>query len=242
MKKLLVSLFMLICLTAHSQDAEPPPDESVLPMPGENEQAAPEEPEKKPKVESPWKYGVGLSLSLRSKFISLNTSRTGVTGELNSELDFENSLSLELEARNVKKHDWGFQGGMTLDRERKLEGGKITATGVTVSVTSTSEPAKLQTNVFYGNAVYRWEDFYLPFGLNLSRVNYTPSPTANEIAEASGGWGFQAGAGYYFDEHLVVEGMVRSIGLKLKSTRDGATTDFGNSTLSTIMLTGKYLF
>lgn len=194
-----------------------------------------------PTKESSWQFALGGSLSLSSsaRFDSITVSNTA--GTLTAQLDYSNSISLELEARNMKANSWGFVGGLSLDREQEITGGTISGAGSFVVLTG-GNPSKIQTNTIYGSAVYRWNQFYLPFGLNISSVKYTPPSGYTGTASAKGGVGGQLGVGYYFSENFALEGHSRAIGLKLSGANSGSTFDYGDGFLSRLVITGKYIF
>ncbi len=188
-----------------------------------------------------WRFGVGASYGLISKssFSQVNesTSLNAVVVDLN----FENALSLELDARQSAPNSWGFIGGLTYDQDRKVTGGKIVDTGSTISF-PTSDPFKIQFIVFSGNVVYRWNEFYLPFGLNINIAKYTSPSTFSGTHSVNGGLGGQLGVGYYLTEHFTVEAQSRATTFKLNVSTNSNSTDYGTGFFSTLMLTGKYIF
>ena len=188
-----------------------------------------------------WHFGLGGSLSLRSKLRFDTVTATGVTGNLVADLDYSNVFSIELEARKINQMSWGLMGGLTFDGERQLTGGSITGGGVSL-VVSDSDPSKIQATVIYGNAVYRWNQFYLPFGLNISAIKFTAASSFTGTSSASGGVGAQVGFGVYVKDNFVIEGYSRAVAVKLSSTSSSSTTNYGTGFLSNVMLTGKYIF
>jgi hypothetical protein len=188
-----------------------------------------------------WAIGVGASLNT-SATLHFNqvTVSTGV-GSYIVEMQAEDVASIELEARNMDQQSWGFIGGLTYDFERKFTGGRITGFGGTVTLGST-DPAKLKTSVLSANAAYRWENFYLPFGLNYSFVKYTPPASFTGEVSVGGGLGGQLGVGYYISDSIVLEATSRAVLVKLKSTSSSGDVDYGTGYLSSLLLTGKMLF
>ncbi len=197
--------------------------------------------EKKETVSEHWRFGLGGSLSLSSKLKFDTVTTTGAVGNLVADLDYSNELSIEIEARKLNQMNWGFIGGLTYDAERKLTGGSVTGSGFSVAVNS-GDPSKIQATIIYGNAVYRWNQFYLPFGLNVSSIKFTPSSSYRGSSSVDGGLGGQLGVGYYINNNFVTEAYSRVVAVKLRSTTSSSTTDYGTGFLSNFMLTGKYIF
>ena len=91
------------------------------------------------------------------------------------------------------------------------------------------------------NALYRFNQFYIPFGVNFSApiLEYQNTSTTLEV---TGGVGVQFGLGYFINDSLAAEFFVRSIGLTL--TADSGTTkaEYGRGTLTGAGFGFKYLF
>lgn len=193
--------------------------------------------------ERPWRFGVGGSLSLSSKLRFTEGRTDGFSGTFEADLDYTNALSLEFEARNTPDNSWGVIGGLTYDFERKFDGGTIKGGGQSATLSAGSDPSKLQMTVLYANAVYRWNEFYLPFGLNISLPKYTPPNSYTGTSDVKGGLGVQLGVGFYFTEHFVGEIVSRAAAVKMSGVSStGTKTDYGTGFFSTLMFTGKYLF
>lgn len=197
-----------------------------------------------PQVEqerSSWMYGVGISLGMNSKvtFDEITTSIT--TNKMTADLDYDDAFSIELDARNLKHNALGFMYGVTLDMPRKFSGGRLSGNGRSVAI-SANNPDKFQTTVVFANAVYQWNDIYIPFGLNFGFVKYTPESGFNGSYSASGSIGAQLGIGYNVKKNFVVEGYSRAVAVNLKMVDSGTAIDFGTGYLSTIQFTLKYLY
>lgn len=185
-------------------------------------------------TERQWRFGLGLSYGAGSR-LSFNDIKSA-TSTGTADLDYENKLAIDLETRWMMSNAWGFQGGLTYDLEREFTGGKVTSNGITTTLSGSD--SKIQMTVIYGNAVYSWEQFYLPFGLNISIPKVTPTSGFTGNFSSSGGLGVQFGAGYNINDNFSVEAMLRGAAVKMTS----GATDFGMGFLSNLMLTGKYIF
>lgn len=178
-----------------------------------------------------WNFSLGISYDLgtAAKFDSATIS--GTSG-YSYELEYDNSFSIEADARYLPQNSWGFITGLTYDFDRKLNTATLTGNGVSSS--EDGQGRKLRTTVAYASAVYRWEKFYLPFGLNYSDVTITPSTNLS----ISGSVGVQLGIGYYVKDNFAIEAISRTLTARLKAP----TSDFGTGHLTSIMLTAKYIF
>ncbi len=184
-----------------------------------------------------WQWGAGASYSLTSRvrYDSITFTSGGISQTGTGELDFDKGFSLEVDLRNMPANSWGFMGGLTVDLARKE--GKGIAVFAGVAQTTEDYNNKLQMTVISANAVYRWNEFYVPFGANLNSPSYNaPNVTTK------GGVGAQIGFGYYVNSNVVIEGMSRATVLKQTSADSQGTTDFGTAYFSNLMLTAKYIF
>lgn len=204
------------------------------------QETAPKEPqvqEKTSNLMEGWRFGIGGSVSLVSKLKFNDVVISGYSGKYDVDFDFKNGFSLELDARTMNPQSWGFMGGLSYDSEREVSSLTVTD-GSGLSSSGSISGMKIQTTVIYGNAVYRWNEFYLPFGLNLSKVNATTAASNS----TSGGLGLQLGVGYYINENFVIEALSRATAVKLKTSSASTDVDFGTGYMSNLMITGKYIF
>jgi hypothetical protein len=230
LKNFIVAALLLTGIYSHAQGAAQPP-------------AANDKPAIEQSSKSGWNFAIGLGYSLSSKLKFDNGVGTssGSSTSFSTDLDYKNTYSLSFEGRNMPSNSWGFMGGIQFDGEREFDGGTITSGGITATVSS-SGGSKIQFTNLYANAVYRWDQFYLPFGLNVSSVKFTPASGSTGTSDASGGVGAQLGAGFALNENVALELFSRVVAIKLKGTTSTSTTDFGTGYLSTLIFQGKYIF
>lgn len=191
-----------------------------------------------------WQFGIGGSFSASTKLKF--PEGTVDSNKFDADLDYSGGLSVELEARLMKPVSWGFQGGVVFDGERKLTGGLISTADERVTLSS-ADPSKIQATIIYGNAVYRWNQFYLPFGFNISSIKYTTPSNFSGTSSANGGLGAQLGVGVYINDNFVMEAFSRVVTVKLTSENKNdlnemVNTNWGTGSLSNIMITAKYIF
>jgi hypothetical protein len=189
-----------------------------------------------------WQFGLGLGFSLASKakFDNGTVTTGGSSYTFTGDLDYKNAAVLEASGRYMPENSWGCILGLQIDGEREFDSGTITVAGLNVSLSSAD--SKLQVSNLFANAVYRWNQFYLPFGLNVSSAKFTAASGFSGTSDSSGALGAQVGVGYLPDEHWALELMSRAIGFKLKTATSTATADYGTGYLSTLIFAGKYYF
>jgi opacity protein-like surface antigen len=167
--------------------------------------------------ESQWQWGIGAGYSS----LSWKTDE----GILKADLDFNPALSLLAEIRNQAPNSFGSQFGISYDFERELDQGTITYATTTLNIPS-GNSLSIQMTTIYANLVYQWDSFYLPIGLNWSRVKLKAVNGTNTSSKTDGGLGVQLGFGWAFNRMLSTE-------LNFKGVRAdlGIQDNVGNSTI-----------
>ncbi len=156
---------------------------------------------------------------------------------LDTELNFEPALSFGYEFRESKEDSWGKAFGATYHMERELESGNINGTELTVS-----DPSKISMLRVYANAIYRWKNFYIPFGINFTSVNYTAPSDYTGNVDSTGGIGFNLAFGYYIDDKICIEYGAHSNLWGLEGTSGSTSIDYGDGALAVATLRLKYKF
>ncbi|RYZ63277.1 MAG: hypothetical protein EOP05_23910 [Proteobacteria bacterium] len=101
--------------------------------------------------------------------------------------------------------------------------------------------AAIPTSRVYANAIYRWDAFYLPFGINflLPKVEDGPLIFKNK----SGSVGGQVGAGYYVHENFATEFVVRASHVNLGGVASGTNYySYGDGYLFSANLIAKFIY
>jgi hypothetical protein len=191
--------------------------------------------------EKTFRVGVGTSLSLLAEEHYDDVTRSGVPGNFEAEFDHEPALSLELEGRYMAPNTLGVIFGLTYDFERDFDGGAVAGNGIVIPISS-SNPSEIQTTVIYANLAYQLDRFYIPFGINYSSFDYTPTPSFTGTAMLEGDIGLQFGFGFYATNNIVFESMYRILATEYRETENNITTNYGDGTFKTLQLTLKYIF
>lgn len=193
----------------------------------------------------PWRFGLGLSLradqTAEADIYARNLSNSQVlTGD--AEFDVKTGIALEADVRYMRKNNWGFLGGLSIGLSSEVDGGKITINGTTsTSSGGSADPDEVRVSYIHANAVYRWNEFYIPFGVNFSVIDY--DATGFDI-NADGGSGYQFGVGYLFNDNLAIEIMrvTTRFDISYTDTSNNIYIEFNEGFLTSYDLSVKYIF
>lgn len=192
-----------------------------------------------------WHWGLGAGLMLAAaggKFNDAKFTGTGGTITGSADLEYSKVLSLLIEGRMLPRDSWGTLIGLNHEFERNFEGGTISGGGTTVTMSGSGNVSKMQFTTLYASAAYRWETFYLPFGLNFNSVTFTPASGATGNSSASGSVGVQLGGGWMISPTFAVEAYSWVTSMKLKATNTTDTLDYGIDNFGSLRVFGKFIF
>lgn len=164
----------------------------------------------------------------------LGASSTG-----SGSLTFNPSYVVQADLRFVPKNHWGFMVGADYEGTRTLKSGMFNAGSTSIVLAG---GAKMQISTAYVNAVYRWENFYLPFGLNYSTVNFTTGGGVLGTDSVQGGIGAQLGVGWQFNNWFSLEAYSWATSMQMNMTTSGAYLECGTGIFGNLILMGKVLF
>lgn len=189
------------------------------------------------------RLGVSLYYSSANE-LEFDKAKTNTSSaEVNVNFKLENAVGVGLHYMRAKPNAWGYSVGGLLESTRKFKGFTVSANGNSITVNATNDDTKLTLLIAEGNALYRFENFYIPFGLNFSIPVLEYVSTSSKV-EALGSIGIQFGMGYFINDNLSAEIYYRSIGMQLKETSNSNSdeVDYGYGYLRGVALGVKYLF
>lgn len=203
--------------------------------------------DKKPEPVDPhrpkWKFAFGLGYNGEidaESDLKVTTLSSGVVNTGKVKFQTESGYSLTFEGRFLKKNGWGLTMGLDLDLAREVKSGSVTLGGNTVTFSgNSSDPDEISVAVFHGNAVYMWNNFYIPFGFNLSAIDYRA--TGLDV-NTSSSIGVQLGLGFQLDNGLIFELFSRAIGYELDYISNGLKVEFLEGIASEGIFRFKYQF
>ncbi|WP_413291721.1 hypothetical protein ACLSU7_09900 [Bdellovibrio sp. HCB185ZH] len=161
-------------------------------------------------------------------------STTGST-TTSAEYNLKSSASLGIDAHFLfwGENAWGFSVGGYFDLGRKVKDESVAIFGVT-------KDEYLGIIGFEGNAIYRFKQLYIPFGLNSSLP--VIGMDDSEITELQPGVGIQAGVGYMISEGNALEAKVRTTSFGYTQTANNVKLETGRGTGVGLILGWKYVF
>lgn len=194
-----------------------------------------------------WRFGLGLGYSMPSKqnFDKVKVSdNTGFdTGTYTYEWDSAPQLSLGFVRSS--RNNWGQSINLTYVTQHKIKGASYTIDGGTGGTLVITDPAKSESYILDGNLFYRWNSFYLPFGLNYSMHKYTmPASAVGYSVDVKGGLGAQLGIGFFLSNKFSIEVNSRALNYSLsfaKPTANNYKGDFGSSFMNSLNINLKLL-
>jgi hypothetical protein len=161
------------------------------------------------------------------KFKDAKTTSGGTTTKGEYELKTGPSLGADAHFAFWGENHWGFSVGGFFDLSHKIK-------DESMAVYGTTKETYLAILGFEGNAIYRFERWYIPFGINTSfPVIVTDEGDVNDV---SGGVGVQVGAGY-----LLGSSKRNAIEAKVRTTTFGYTQKINNVSVETDRGTGASL-
>lgn len=147
---------------------------------------------------------------------------------------FENGFMLGYEYRQIPSQGWGKSFGVMYHTKRDVD--KLQVDGFTFDITSS--PANIALLTLTANIHYRWEKFYLPFGINFTSVQFEPADTFDGSVDSKGGFGINFGLGWVIHDDWAVEYTAHSSSWTL----DTDDYDYGTGTIAVATLAAKYRF
>lgn len=167
-------------------------------------------------------FGLGFRVNNRLRFSDAK-ARSGAayaTGTLEY-TSLGTPVVLDLGISNTSKNSWGWGAGLTYT---SMSWDKVTVSDATSSATLVASGT---TSILspYVNAIYRWDNVFVPMGFNLSSLTHEGTPYF--ISQNKGSLGGQLGIGIIVNNNFsfLLESKVFGFG--------GATVTSGTTTLDT---------
>lgn len=149
---------------------------------------------------------------------------------------FDSGLALAYEYRQAKANSFGFAVGIDYHRDRDADTIEIDST----SLSLTGDVATISFTQLYINAIYKWESFYIPFGINYTSATYTPPNTYTGTLSSDSGIGINFGLGWEVGDKFLIEYGVKSSAFSIKSQDGQNIADYSDGALATSTLWLRY--
>ncbi|MDZ4057238.1 MAG: hypothetical protein U1D69_09765 [Polynucleobacter sp.] len=174
------------------------------------------------------KFVVGLAFSGRTSSSGTGGTASGLIGTFTSEFEYKEGFSVSAEMRDSPSNSWGYGVGITYDSNKELDSGTFSSGGTTLILTSAGGASKIGSTSLEVNAIYRWNEFYVPFGLNYTAIRFTPASGYTGGYDVEGGFGAQLGFGVHVSDAVSLEMISRAAPYSLRISQSGSSVNFGN--------------
>lgn len=186
-------------------------------------------------------YGF-YSFANEMRFESLRATGAGVSVSGAASYGTAAAPGVGIEVSDSSLMSWGWNSGIMYDSKRSIDSFTASAGGVSVSGSYIGRRPTVSFITMYGNLLYRWNYFYLPFGLNFSIPEFRRGDGAVGEYSMVGAMGSQLGAGFYLLERLSIEFMIRSLSFKASSAASGYAYEYDEGHLRGGQINLKYGF
>lgn len=180
-------------------------------------------------------YSVANEVRFNKAFVTTTTS----SGNVEAVFRTDNGVGLGVTYARMETNSWGFLGNLIYEPGREISSVKFTGSGGTATANFTNSP-RVSFLITEANAVYRWNTFYLPFGINVCAPAL--HDTQGSIVSVSSGFGVFLGGGLLINESSSLELFIRSLGLRMTETSDAGSIDYDLGTMAGLGFGYKYWF
>lgn len=186
--------------------------------------------------------GISLYYSLANEvhFDDAFVSTTSGSGKVEATYKTANSVGLGVTWAKMKPQSWGFLGNLVYEPGREINSVTFKGPGGTATANATGTKPKVSFLIIEGNAVYRWNSFYLPFGLNVNAPTLSDTDGAN--VDISGGLGIFLGGGFILGDNSSVEIFVRTISMNMTESSGTTHINYELGTMTGVGFGYKYWF
>lgn len=152
-------------------------------------------------------------------------------------VDSNASVGAGLELWHSEPHSFGWAAGLTYDSRRVVN--DVTLKNMNSSVPPFYNGFMPSFTIWtvYAEGVYRFDDFYFPFGINFSIPNYSDAPGDPGSTTFRGSIGPQGGAGYHVTSHFAVEALLRTLAFTAKRDEGNVSYNLGPDSSSACIST-----
>lgn len=160
-------------------------------------------------------------------------------GPLEITIESEPAFGMGAGYTRMAPRSWGFSILGMFEFNRAVKSLHLKGAGGSANL-SANERSKFSIFLLESNAIYRWNQFYLPFGFHFAKV--TLSGEGTDTINVDNGAGVHLGAGFFVGSRTSLEFFVRSTAFRMRESDSTGTLDYGTGTLVGVGLAGKFFF
>ena len=197
------------------------------------------------KSDEQFRIGVGTYVSTASTLKAKDASLRAQNGQYipaSLELDSSGSLAFVVEAKQMPKFAWGYQGGFAYEQKREIDNLTATINGTNFGSACPNACPTLAMSYAFGNAVYRFDQVYIPVGINFSNPDYKTTGNEGSSYNFEGRFGAQIGVGLTATDNMVFELMARTIRFEATEKQSNIEINYETVSMTGLNFTGKYYF
>lgn len=202
--------------------------------------------ESQPSHERAWKFAIGYGIMVSSGELEFKDARASDgtnSGDLHASMGLKKENSMLMEVQYLKPNSWGFIGGIKFEDARKIESITVSSGNNSATLTAGSDSALFRFTTYHVNAVYMWDKFYLPFGLNYSLVTLENLKVSGSYrTETMGLYGSQVGLGYMVTPSFAVELTSWTLAVDQYLRVKNDVLDFNEGLITSTLLSAKFRF
>lgn len=178
------------------------------------------------------KVGFFVHYSTANEMNFLNAYATTASGGGPLEIKFgmDTAGGIGMTFADMPTQNWGARTSFFFETLRDIKTVTLKGAGGTATGIITGTPPKVSFLVLEGSMVYRWETFYMPFGINYSIPTITD--LNGSTIDYSGTVGIYIGGGILTSDRTSVDFFIRGLGMRLKEVSGTTTVDYGMGTLT----------
>jgi|GEM_PF-1933455 len=187
--------------------------------------------------------GVSLHYSFANemRFDDAYVFSSGGSGKVEATFKASGSAGVGLSWAQMRPMSWGFVGSVLYEPPREIDSVIFKGPGGSSTGVITGTKPKVSFFIFEGNAVYRWNTFYLPFGLNASVPSLSDISSSTNI-EVKGNIGAFVGGGFLIGQQSSLEIFLRSIAITMTESDSTGSINYDRGTLTGVGVGYKYWF
>lgn len=172
-------------------------------------------------------------------FKDVNVTTTTASGTVEVDYGLESSVGIGVSFASMHPQGWGYLANIFYERAREFKSATIKGSTGATTITSSGSSSTIAFFIAEMNAVYRWDSFYMPFGLNVS------APTISEDMSGVsyyGNLGVFWGGGFILSDNATMEIFIREIAIRMKQYTSTSTIDYGSGTMTGFGAAFKFWF